>query len=296
MNSMMVAVLGLVLFAQSDTFVSDPPIACTLCEEWNQPREPFKIFGETYYVGTEGLSSVLLASDDGHILIDGALPQSAALIDGNIRQLGFRTEDVRFILSSHAHFDHVGGVAALARASGATVVSSPEGAKAFRKGSAIEEDPQFGYADTDGFPPVDDVRVLRDGEVLKLDAQALTVHFTPGHTPGGTTWSWRSCEGDRCVDMVYADSLTAVSAPGFRFTGDETHPSIVDTFRASIAKVANLPCDIVIAAHPGFTNLFENLERRERGEGVDAFVDPNGCRAYAEGATRTLDKRIADEQ
>ncbi len=297
MNVLKLVVLGLIVAPQGEPeFESDPPIACSACDGWNQAREPFRIYGNAYYVGTEGLSSVLITTEDGLILIDGALPQSAALIDRNIRKLGFRTEDVRFILNSHMHFDHAGGIAALARASDATVVSSPAGAKALSKGSATEDDPQFAWADTDGFPPVEDVRTVRDGETLKVGDQALTVHFTPGHTPGGTTWTWRSCEEERCVDMVYADSLSAVSAPGFRFTGDSTHPSRVDGFRETIAKVEALPCDIMVAAHPGFTKLFDNFERGSQEGGNARFIDPDSCRAYTAAARTALDKRIAEER
>ena len=287
--------VGFLMLIQSEgTFQSDPPISCRTCDEWNQEREPFQIFGNSYYVGVEGLSAVLITTEEGLILIDGALPQSAAFIDRNIRQLGFRTGDIRLILGSHAHFDHVGGIAALQRASGATVISSPAGAEALKQGHATADDPQFAWVETDGYPPVENIRVVRDGESVSLGGLNITAHFTPGHTPGGITWTWRSCEGARCLDMVYADSLTAVSAPGFRFTGDDTRPSIVETLRASIAIVEQLPCDVLIAAHPGFSNLFGSLDRRDQGE-ADAFVDAEACRTYAANATRTLDARIAEE-
>jgi metallo-beta-lactamase class B len=262
-------------------------------------QDPFRIFGNTYYVGVRGLSAILITTDEGHILLDGGLPQSAVLIDANIRKLGFHTEDIRLIGNSHAHFDHAGGLAALQRASGATIVASPSAARALRDGMPTPDDPQFAYGD--GFPSVADVRVVEDGETSSVGNQEITVHFTPGHTPGGTSWTWRSCEGDgdgaRCLDMVYADSLTAVSAPGYRFTGDETHSGIVEMLRGTIAAVANLPCDIMVSTHPEFSNLFDKLERRERdGDGdADALIDENGCRDYAAGATKSLQKRIETE-
>ena len=146
-----------------------------------------------------------------------------------------------------------------------------------------------------GFPPVANVRVVADGEVLRVGDLALTAHLTPGHTPGSTSWSWRSCEGQRCLNVVYADSLNAVSAPGFRFTGDGTRPGVIDAFRRSIATVGALPCDIILAVHPGFANLDGKLKRRATAGGEDAFVDAQGCRTYAADASKRLDVRVAEE-
>ena len=122
-------------------FVADAPKSCASCAEWNAPREPYRVHGNTYYVGTAGLSAILITSEAGHVLIDGGLPQSAPLIDASIRTLGFRTEDVRLILNSHAHYDHAGGIAALQRASGAAVAAG--GAAALRSGGPPPDDPQF---------------------------------------------------------------------------------------------------------------------------------------------------------
>lgn len=276
----------------------DPPIACDACDEWNARREPVRIFGNTYYVGTAGVSSVLIASDKGLILLDGALPQSAALIDANIRALGFRTEDVRLIVNSHAHFDHAGGIAALQRASGATVAASAAGARALEQGAPSADDPQANSGRNVPFPPVRNVRTVADGEIQRVGDLAITAHLTPGHTPGGTTWTWRSCEGDRCLDMVYADSLTAVSDPEYRFTGNGTTPGTVDAFRRSIAKVAQLPCDVIVSVHPNATNLDGRLKRRTemKPNGPDPLIDPNGCRAYAAGAAKRLEVRVAEEK
>ncbi len=274
----------------------DAPMKCSACEEWNGLREPYRVFGNTYFVGVAGLGAVLIASDDGLILLDGALSQSAPLIDANIRKLGFRTENVRLIVNSHAHFDHAGGIAALQRASGATVAASAWGARAIEAGLPGSDDPQIGFgADANRMPAVKSVRSVADGETLRVGPLAITAHLTPGHTPGSTTWSWRSCEGERCLDVVYADSLNAVSAPGFRFSGDATTPSRVEDFRRSIAKVGALPCDVLLAVHPSFASQDEKLRRREQDPGVNAFVDPQACRAYAEAARQRLEQRVLEE-
>jgi metallo-beta-lactamase class B len=274
----------------------DPPKKCDDCSRWNAPREPFRIFGNTYFVGVADLSSVLIVSDNGMILVDGALPQSAPLIDANIRKLGFKTENVRLIVNSHAHFDHAGGIAALQRASGASVAMSAAGARALEQGLPTPDDPQYGLGSRFmSFPPVKNVKTIADGEVIKVGDLAITAHLTPGHTPGGTTWSWRSCEGQRCLNFVYADSLTPVSAPDFRYTGS-ANPGLVDTFRRTIAKVAALPCDIVVSAHPGFMNMDGKLKERATKPAKDPFVDPDGCRTYAAEATKRLDARVAEEK
>jgi metallo-beta-lactamase class B len=275
---------------------ADPAKACESCAAWNAPHEPFRVFGNTYYVGLAGLSSVLVASDKGLILLDGALPQSAPLIDANIRKLGFRTEDVRLIVNSHAHYDHAGGIAALQRFSGATVAASAAGARAIEGGGPPADDPQYAFGrEANGFPPVKRVRVVADGEVLRVGELAITAHLTPGHTPGSTTWTWRSCEGPRCLDVVYADSLNPVSAPAFRFTGDGARPDISGTFRRSISTVAGLRCDILLAVHPSFAGMDEKLKRRREQPASEPFVDPSACRTYAADATKRLDERVTEE-
>jgi metallo-beta-lactamase class B len=291
------SVSSLAVAETKPTLRADPPKVCDACDEWNGARAPFRLFGNTYYVGVAGLSSVLVTSDKGHVLLDGALPQSAPLIDANIRALGFRTEDVRIIVNSHAHFDHAGGIAALQRASGAEVAASGPGAAALGRGGATPDDPQYGFGTSSNeFPKVGRVRVVADGEVLRVGPLAITAHLTPGHTPGSTTWSWRSCEGERCLEVVYADSLNAVSSPGFRFTGDAKHPGIEASFRRSIAKVQALPCDVVIAVHPSFTRLEEKYRQREQHPGTNPFIDPRGCETYAVASRKRLDQRISEEK
>lgn len=301
MNLEIVAVLFLSsllsLTQGASTLVPDAPIKCDSCDTWNAPREPFRVFGNTYYVGVKGVSSLLITTDAGLILLDGALPQSVPLIDANIRKLGFHTEDIRLIVNSHEHYDHAGGIAAIQRYSGATVGASAIGARALQKGEPLADDPQYGFGrDENAFPPVKNVRTVADGEALRVGDVALTAHYTPGHTPGSTTWTWRSCEGTRCLNIVYADSLTAASAPGFRFTGDATHPSIADSFRRTIKTVEQLPCDIVISTHPEATSLDVKLQRREHQGQVDAFVDAAACRTYAAEAAKRLEQRLAEEK
>jgi metallo-beta-lactamase class B len=265
--------------------VPDPPHKCDDCADWNKPRDPFKLFGNSYYVGTDGLSAVLVTGDAGHVLLDGGLSQSAPLIDANIRKLGFKTGDIKLILVSHGHFDHAGGVAALQRFTEATVAASPSTAEALQRGENTPDDPQYGFGKAfNGFPPTPRVRVFRDGEVLAVGKTSITAHLIPGHAPGSTAYAWRSCEGTQCRNMVYADSVTSGSAPGFSYG-----PERLADFRRSIEKVAALPCDIVVSPHPFFTQLFE---KQKRG----SFDDPKGCQAYAADGLKRLEARIAEEK
>jgi metallo-beta-lactamase class B len=288
-------VLLLLVAPQAPRFLSDPPHKCDDCEAWNKPREPFKIFGNTYFVGTDGLSAILVVGDEGMVLLDGGLEQSAAVIDANIRKLGFKTQDVKMILNSHGHYDHAGGIAALQRASGAMVGASPSGASALERGENTTDDPQYGFGkEANGFPPVENVREVVDNEVLRVGNIAITAIFTPGHTPGSTTWTWKACEGMKCYDMVYADSISAISAPGFRFTDV---PARVDAFRRGISRLAELPCDIVVSTHPSATNLDAKIKRRAsmKPTDPDPFVD-HGCKALAATAMKGLEARIAEEK
>jgi metallo-beta-lactamase class B len=292
-----IALVSFIGTAQDPVVRPDPPHRCDACDGWNRPQTPFRVFGNTYFVGTAGLGAVLVTSDAGHILLDGGLPQSAVPIDASIRALGFRTTDVKLIVNSHAHYDHAGGVAALARTSGATVAASVSGAQALERGEPTVDDPQFAFGrEANAYPAVKPVRAVKDGETLRVGSLAVTAHLTPGHTPGSTTWTWRSCEGARCLDVVYADSLNAVSAPGFRFSGDATYPSRVPQFRASIANIAALPCDILLTVHPnaGFGARYRQLTSAP--DGPNPFVEPQSCRVYASEASKRLDQRIAEEK
>ena len=282
------SVAGPVL-AQDD----EKPVRCTSCDEWNKLQAPFNVYGNTWYVGTAGLSALLVTSPSGHVLLDGALPQSAAQIRANIERLGFRIQDVKLILNSHAHWDHAGGIPALQRWSGAQVAASVRSAEGLRSGTNVADDPQFEPQHPAHIARLWQVREVADGETVRVGPLAFTAHLTPGHTPGATAWTWRSCEGDACRNMVYADSLTAVSMDDFHFTGDATHPDLRASFRASIAKVAALPCDVVVSTHPAFTNTFEKAAARTATH--NPFVDAAGCKTYADGAARAFEERVARE-
>ena len=279
------ALLPAALAAQAADPLTAPYSAedCRSCAGWNEPQAALRLFGNTYYVGTRGLGAVLVTSPEGHVLIDGALPNSAPMILESIRALGFDPDDVRLILNSHAHFDHAGGIAALQRATGARVAASEGSAPVLASGRAGHDDPQHGVAFD--FPAVVVADTFADGETLRVGPLALTAHLTPGHAPGGTTWTWRSCEGERCVTFVYADSQTPVSRDGYRYTDD---PDALAGFARGAALLESLPCDVLVTPHPGASGLWERIE----GE---TLVDPTACRRLAATSREQLRRRLERE-
>jgi metallo-beta-lactamase class B len=259
--------------------------------DWSTPRAPFRIYANSYYVGTAEVAAALITSPDGHVLIDGVTAKAAPQIAANIRTLGFRVEDVKLILNSHVHSDHAGGLAELQRLSGAAVKASPGSQPVLTTGQLRRDDPQAAIADSGNIAPVAKVSSLRDGEVLRLGPIAVAAVFTPGHTPGGTSWTWQACEAGRCLQLVYADSLNAVSGPDYRFSDN---PAYLAGFNGSIGRIRDLPCDILLSIHPEFSDFWKRLEQRDAGH-ADALVDRDACRRYADAARRSLDRRLAEE-
>lgn len=262
---------------------------CTADAGWNDPAEATHIHGNAWYVGTCGISAILITSAQGHVLIDGATEKAAPMIEANIRALGFKVEDVKYLLNSHEHLDHAGGLAQLQHDSGARLFAREPAAAALERGRGDRRDPQFLSAGK--FPPTAPATRISDGETLKLGDFAITAHATPGHTPGSTSWTWKSCEGDRCLDLVYADSLTPISDDSYRFSDEASHPGHLAAFRQSIARVTAFPCDVLLTPHPGASELWARI-----GKGATRpLVDPGRCERYAAEARSRLDARIAAE-
>ena len=259
--------------------------ACKDWDDWNKPAPPVRIFGNTYLVGTCGISSILITDPAGDVLIDGGTEKGAALIADNIRKLGFAVTDVKYLLHSHEHFDHVGGLAELQRLTGAQLVASQAAAHVLNSGNASADDPQFGV--NPPFPAAHVDRIVRGGEQVRIGNTVLTAMATPGHTPGALTWRWGSCQGGVCRQIVYADSLTPVSRDDYKFSD---HPAYLAAYRASIAKIAALDCDILLTPHPSASKM---LERLALGK---PLLDTNACRDYAAQLTKQLDERLAKEQ
>jgi metallo-beta-lactamase class B len=261
------------------------PTPCAEDPGWSDPTTPRHVFGNTWFVGTCAISAILITSPDGHVLIDAATAEAVPAIIANIRATGFRLEDLRTILVTHEHNDHVGGVAGLQRASGGRVLARAGAAAARKAGRSDRRDPQFDMTET--FPPVANVDTLVDGEDVSLGALRFRHLPNSGHTAGGSGWAWRSCEGATCRDIMFPDSNSAISDKQYRY---RDHPDHVAAFRKGQALVAAQPCDILITTHVQSSDLLARLD------GTLPLVDAGACKAYAERGLAGLDKRLADER
>ncbi len=230
--------------------------------DWVERIEPFNIHDNIFYVGARGLSSFLIVTPGGHFLIDGGLPGNATIIAANIETLGYRLEDIKYLLNSHAHFDHSGGLAALKKMTGATMVASDGDRWALETGltPGSEDDPDFAA------PPVAVDRIIGDGEALLLGGVALTARLTPGHTKGCTSWMMTS--GDK--EILFFCSATVA---GNRLVDPPQYEGIVDEYRATFLKTRNWRPDIFLANHPDLFAMEEKRARQLAGDS-DAFADP----------------------
>ena len=284
------AAVALVSAAHTPFAPKAPPVtalldACKGKDGWADPAPPARIDGQVYYVGTCGITVLLIASPQGHILIDAGPEEAAPLVLANIRRLGLNPRDVKWLLASHAHFDHVGGMAALQQANGAKVAAMPAQARELERGEPFLDDPQFGAIH--GFTPVKVDRVLKDGVPLRLGPNQVTAFATPGHTSGSTSWVIRGCGAKVCPAIAYTDSTSAISADSYRFND---HPVWVAMFRKGVARIATLPCSIQITPHPAGSQLFERLA----GDGP--LRDRDQCKRYSQQSLAKLDEHLAKER
>ncbi len=257
--------------------------ACNPWDEWSKPAPPFKVYGNTYYVGTCGLAAILITGEEGHVLIDGASYDGGPLVEASIAKLGFRIENVKILLHSHEHYDHVGGLAYIQRRSGAQMIASAGAFKALQTGETQPDDPQYGMHDP--FEPLSVAFAIGSYNPVTLGNTTLMPIETPGHTAGALTWSWWSCEQSNCKTLVYADSLSPISNDEYRF-GDI--PLVVDFYRAGLAELAELPCDMLLTPHPSSSQMIKRIEAAGLESGMN-------CPEYAKSIEARLDKRLADE-
>jgi metallo-beta-lactamase class B len=249
---------------------------------WNAPRAPFRIIGNVHYVGTKGLSAYLITDPRGHVLIDGGLPESAPLIAANIRALGFRLRDVRYILINHAHMDHSGGLAELKRLTGATLIASA-GDRADLESGRVAGRPEIDVA-----PPVKVDRIAGEGDIVQVGDTRLIAHMTPGHTRGCTSWTTRTANRN----VLFACSLTVA---GEDLIDDPTYPAAASDFRATFMKLRAMKADIFLSFHGEQFDLDAKRARQQRGDAT-AFVDPGETRRRTAAAEAAFNRELARQR
>lgn len=281
--------------AASEPLLPAPPTRewiVRLFDSWRAPVPPRHLGGNLHYVGASGVSAWLITTPAGHILLDTGFEDTVPIILRGVGQLGFKPEDIKLILSSHAHIDHTGGHALMQQATGAKVVASAGDARLLESGGA--DDFLTWPRDTLLYTPVKVDRIIADREVVSLGGVNLTAHLTPGHTMGATTWTMELVEGGRTYRVVFFSSASIND--GTRLLNNPRYPGIGADLEASFARFRELPCDLFLAPHGGQFAMADKFARLERGEGLDALVDPEGWQRLIAGAEKAFRDQLAKEQ
>ena len=272
-----------------------PPTAVAIRDlfaPWKAPVPPRHLVDNLYYVGAAGVSSYLITTPEGHILIDTGFEETTPLILHGVEQLGFKPADIKFILSSHAHIDHVGGHALMKKLTGARVIASAADAAVMESGG--EKDFITWPREMMRYTPVHVDRIISDGEQVRLGKTTLTAHLTPGHTRGATTWTMEVSDAGKSYHVVFFSSAT-INA-GTRLLGNARYPEIATDLENTFARLKKLPCDIFLAPHGGQFAMAEKVARLDRGEGVAALVDPAGWQKLLAGAEQAYRDQLAQEK
>jgi metallo-beta-lactamase class B len=256
------------LFVATRLPAANPP-------EWTQPFPPFRIAGNLYYVGSEGLAAYLITTPRGNILINSNLESSPQQIRQSVEKLGFKLGDTRILLISHAHFDHCAGSAQMLKMTGAKYYVMDADIPVVEAGGRND----FHYASQKDlwFPPVHVDRALHDGDKVSLGGTVLTAHKTAGHTKGTTTWTLDETEGGRTLHVVIVGSPNV--NPGYKLVGNTAYPRIADDYRHEFQVLKSLPCDIFLGAHGEYFGMKAKYDRWKAGD-HNAFIDPDGYKSY----------------
>jgi metallo-beta-lactamase class B len=254
-----------------------------LSRSMNQPVPPFHMIGNIYYVGASDITSYLIVTPAGDILLDGGFVETAPQIEANIQTLGFKLADVKILLSSHEHLDHAGGFAELKRLTGAQFVAMAEEVPTLTSGTS--------------FPAVTPDRVIHDGETVSLGGVTLTAHLTPGHTRGCTTWTMMTQDGGKPYNVVFVGSATVlanyklINRPG----DPATYPGIEADYEKTFRVLKSLPCDVFLGAHGSFYSLVKKREAMSQNPPQNPFIDPAGYQAYIARAVGVFQTELKKE-
>ena len=258
--------------------------------DWGTPFPPHRVAGNIYYVGTKGLASYLVTTPEGNILINSSLESSVPLIRASIEKLGFRFQDVKILLISHAHFDHCAGSFQVKELTGAKYMVMEQDIAEIESGG--KKDFQYGKTPDTLFKPMKADRVLHDGDQVKLGDAVLTARLTPGHTKGCTTWTMKAREGAKTYDVVIVGSPN-VNA-GYKLVNNAFYPQIADDYARTFRVLKSLPCDIFLGAHGDYYGMQEKFAKMKQG-GENPFIDPDGYKRYVDEREKAFRAELAKQ-
>lgn len=258
-------------------------------QSMNQPVKPFRIIGNIYYVGASDVTSFLITTPEGHILLDSGYAETVPQIRQNVAALGFKLEDIRILINSHGHLDHAGGLAELKRLTKAKLFASKAEKALLENGGKGD----FNFGDRLAYEPVKVDNALRDGEQVKLGGTVLTANITSGHTKGCTTWTMKVSDDGRVYDVVFIGSATS---PGYRLVDNEKYPNIVADYEETFRKMKKLSCDVFLASHGNFFNLKKKMEQLARNPNKNPFIDPEGYKDFLNQSEEEFRAKLKDQQ
>jgi metallo-beta-lactamase class B len=258
----------------------------------NRPFPPLRIIGDIYYVGASDTAAYLIATPEGHILINSGFEATVPLIRDSVQKLGFRFEDIKFLLANHSHIDHTGGHAALQKQTGARIVMSEQDADLLSRGGRGDfmpaSDEVLGYA------PARADRIIRNGESVALGGMTLTARLTPGHTRGCTTWTMIVEDQGKRYNVVFYGGTTIL--PGVRLVDNPRYPGIVQDYEQTFRVLNTLPCDVFLAPHGSQFGLGEKARRLSGGDKPNPFIDPEGYRQFVSRSEETFRHQLERER
>ena len=257
-------------------------------KEWNQPAEPYRVVSNIYYVGTNYLASFLITTSAGHFLINSDFEESVPLIRASVEKLGFKFTDIKYLLNSQAHDDHVAGNFMVKELTAARVLVMQGDEQVVREGGKGD----FNYSTEWKACKVD--KVLHDGETVALGGTTLTAHWTPGHTKGCTTWTMPIADKGKNLNVVIVGG-TGVNA-GYKLVNNAKYPRIASDYAHTFEVLRSLPCDIFLGAHPAYYGGTEKAARLKAGESPSPFIDPQGYKQYVDDAEKKFRAELARQQ
>ncbi|HJQ68878.1 MAG TPA: subclass B3 metallo-beta-lactamase [Blastocatellia bacterium] len=285
----LISSIALLLFAFVCPAGSQSTQLDDVSKSWNQPIKPYRVIGNIYYVGAAEVSSFLITTPAGHILLDSGFAETVPQIKENVAKLGFKLEDVKILINSHAHFDHAGGLAILKEMTGAQLAVSEPDAALLAAGGKND----FAWGDRFYFKPVKADRLLRDKDRVELGGVEMIAHLTPGHTKGCTTWTTKVKENGKQYDVVIVGSA---SVPGYNLVNNPNYPNIVEDYEKTFRVLKSLSSDVFLAPHGSFFDMKEKIQKLESGAKTNPFIHPQGLRRYVKQAERSFRETLEKQR